>query len=177
MNAHLERILSADYLGDIQGRPLEEIRAMRAECREVETGMSYLRRMVQGRLDIVRSALERGEGGGDAGDLSDLIERLPSILSDRSRPPGVGRLPQLLAPGEVDEELTAELDEIITAGRLAQVPDLGTDELAEVAEQLEALERRVSDRRHQLFERIDALQAEITRRYRTGEASVESLLQ
>ena len=28
-----------------------------------------------------------------------------------------------------------------------------------------------------LFERIDALQAEITRRYKTGEASVDSLLQ
>lgn len=177
MNAHLERILSDDYLGDIQARPLDEIRIMRAECREVETGMSYLRRLVQGRLDIVRSALERGVEGAEAGDLSDLIERLPSILAERSRPPGVGRLPQILAPGEVDEELTGELDEIITAGRLGQLPELGTEELRSAAEQLEALERKVSDRRHQLFERIDALQAEITRRYRTGEASVESLLQ
>ena len=34
----------------------------------------------------------------------------------------------------------------------------------------------MSRRRRSLHERIDALQAEITRRYRTGEASVESLL-
>jgi hypothetical protein len=35
----------------------------------------------------------------------------------------------------------------------------------------------VSSHRHDLFTRIDALQAEITRRYKTGEASVDSLLQ
>jgi hypothetical protein len=35
----------------------------------------------------------------------------------------------------------------------------------------------VSGQRRDLFERIDALQAEITRRYKTGEASVDSLLQ
>ena len=38
------------------------------------------------------------------------------------------------------------------------------------------LERQVSERRQALFTRIDALQAELTRRYKTGEASVESLL-
>jgi hypothetical protein len=46
-----------------------------------------------------------------------------------------------------------------------------------VHDRLEALEREISDRRRQFFDRIDTLQAEITRRYRTGEASVESLLQ
>jgi hypothetical protein len=35
----------------------------------------------------------------------------------------------------------------------------------------------VSEQRQALFERIDALQAEITRRYKTGEASIDSLLQ
>ena len=34
----------------------------------------------------------------------------------------------------------------------------------------------VSSRRRALFDHIDALQAELTRRYKTGEASVESLL-
>jgi hypothetical protein len=34
----------------------------------------------------------------------------------------------------------------------------------------------VSDLRRNLFDRIDAIEAELTRRYRTGEASVDSLL-
>ena len=46
-----------------------------------------------------------------------------------------------------------------------------------MADALAALEVKVSGYRHDLFERIDALQAEITRRYKTGEATVDSLLQ
>jgi hypothetical protein len=46
-----------------------------------------------------------------------------------------------------------------------------------MADALSALEVRVSGCRRDLFERIDALQAEITRRYKTGEATVDSLLQ
>ena len=36
--------------------------------------------------------------------------------------------------------------------------------------------REAAKRRRTLHERIDVLQAEITRRYKTGETSVESLL-
>ena len=39
-------------------RPLAELRAMRAECQEVETGLSLLRRVVQGHLDIVGLELD-----------------------------------------------------------------------------------------------------------------------
>ena len=46
-----------------------------------------------------------------------------------------------------------------------------------MTEQLDAFEHEVSGHRRDLFERIDALQAEITRRYKTGEATVDSLLQ
>ena len=38
------------------------------------------------------------------------------------------------------------------------------------------LERHVSGQRRALHERIDALQEELVRRYKTGEASVDSLL-
>jgi hypothetical protein len=136
-----------------------------------------LRRLVQGRLDIVGAELQRRRDGAEPGDLADLISQLPEILSDRTRAPGFGRLPQLLAPGEVDAELTARLDEIMADHDLETLPSLEGDELNRVHDELEALEREISDRRRQFFDRIDTLQAEITRRYRTGEASVESLLQ
>ena len=38
---------------------------MRTECQEVETGLSLLRRVVQGRLDIVGLELTRRAEGGD----------------------------------------------------------------------------------------------------------------
>ena len=55
--------------------------------------------------------------------------------------------------------------------------ELTNDQLETIADQLESLEHDVSDLRRAMFDRIDALQAELTRRYRDGEASVEELLQ
>jgi hypothetical protein len=133
--------------------------------------------MVQGRLDIVGVELTRRAEGGDPSDLPDLIARLPQVLSDRTRAPGVGRLPQMMAPGELPEGLEAELDAIVGAGHLSDLPAVDDDRLRSMADALAELEQRVSGHRHDLFERIDALQAEITRRYKTGEASVDSLLQ
>lgn len=176
MAADLGDLLDPAYLGDLQARPMAEVRAMRAACQEVETAMSMLRRMVQGRFDIVRMELDRRAGGGEPGDLTDLIARLPEILSDRSRPPGVGRLPQLMAPGELPPALEAELDAIAGSTHLADLPSRPDAALQTMAAELQGFEERVSEHRQALFERIDALQAEITRRYKDGEASVDALL-
>jgi hypothetical protein len=175
VSAAIDRILDPEYLGELTERSLDDIRGMRGECQEVETGLSMLRRIVQGRLDIVGLELrERSEGG--TGELSDIIARLPEVLSDRTRSEGPGRLPTLLAPAEVDPELQHRLDELAPPGRLAGLAELSGDELRTMADALEGFEHEVSARRRDLFERIDALQAEITRRYREGEASVDSLL-
>jgi hypothetical protein len=172
----LDRLLAADYLGDVTGRPIEDIRAMRAECQSVEVGLSYLRRLVQGRLDIVAAELGRRRSG-ESGDLATLVERLPEILAEHVHAPGVGRLPTLMAPSDGDlDALRAELDAVCDAGVVTRIGDASDDEVAQLVTELTDLERSVSSRRRALFERIDALQAELTRRYKSGEASVESLL-
>ncbi len=177
MATDLADLLDPGYLGDLPARDMDEVRSMRAECQEVETGLSLLRRVVQGRLDIVGVELSRRAEGGDPADLADLIARLPEVLSDRTRAPGIGRLPQIMTPGELPPELEAELDAIVGPGHLADLPSVDDDHLRGMADQLAAFEQKVSGHRRDLFERIDALQAEITRRYKTGEASVDSLLQ
>jgi hypothetical protein len=177
MPSDLADLLDPGYLGDLPSRPMEEVRAMRAACQEVETGLSLLRRVVQGRLDIVGLELSRRAEGGDPRDLPDLIARLPAVLSERSRTPGVGRLPQMMTPGELPPALEAELDAIVGAGHMADLPSVDDAHLRSMADDLSAFEMKVSQHRQALFERIDALQAEITRRYKTGEATVDSLLQ
>jgi hypothetical protein len=159
----LERILSIDYLRDLAVLDAGELRARRAESQDVEAKLSYLRRLVQGRLDIVRAQLDR-RAGGAGGDLSDLVEQLPQILADRSRAPGPGRMPTNLAPPE-DDDLTAELDAISGPNGLGSLPDLSEEELRAVVSRLADLERRVSTQRRAVFDVIDTLQAEITRRY------------
>jgi hypothetical protein len=75
-----------------------------------------------------------------------------------------------------DEEITAELDQLAGADRLAALPDVPTAEIEALAGRLTDLERAVSSARRGMFSRIDALQAELVRRYRTGEATVEPVL-
>jgi hypothetical protein len=170
-----DRLLDTHFLDALDTRPIEEIRSMRTECLAVETGLSYLRRMVQGPLDIVNRELVRREVGGHA-DRASLIDELPGILADGPRPPGVGRLSQQLEPAVVDPELAHELDELLAGGVVAEVPSLDDESLQQLRNRLEAYEQRVSERRQAYFDRIDALSAELTRRYRTGEASVDRLL-
>ena len=170
------RLLAPDYLGDLRARTLDEIRAMRTECQEVEVGLSYLRRLVQGRLDIVAAEQRRRAQGGEPFDTADLVEHLPEILAEHGRAgTGPGRLPTLIAPGD-DPELTAELDELVGPDTLGGIDEIDDADVTRLIEQLGDLEHRVSAQRRALHERIDALQAELTRRYKTGEATVESLL-
>ncbi len=173
----LDELLAPTYLQALEQIPLSEIRSRRAAATEVETGLSYLRRLVQGRLDIVaaeRDSRAAGEAADD--DVSHLVERLPSILSDHVRAPGLGRLPSSIGPGEVDEELLADLDRLVPPGDLSHLGNLTDEQLAAVVSDVATLEQEVSRRRKALFEVIDRLQAEIVRRYKTGEANVDNLL-
>src|SRR3546814_18419042 len=70
MAADLGTLLDSSYLGDIAERSIADVRAMRAECQEVESEMSLPRRLVQGRTDIVglelpphASAQHHGQAG------------------------------------------------------------------------------------------------------------------
>jgi len=174
----LRTITADDYLGDLTALDMRELRARRATCQDVETGLSYLRRMVQGRLDVAEAERARRADRIPSGDddLEDLIARLPELLAHSTRSPGNGRLPSAMGIGDIDEDLADELDQIATTGRLSEPDQLTDDELAAVVTALEGFERQVSDLRRALFDRIDAIEAELTRRYRTGEASVDSLL-
>ena len=174
--AALDRVLADDYVGDITALDMSDLRSKRAECQGLEVGLSYQRRLAQGRLDIVGAERRRRSEGGEPTSHDDLVGMLAATLADRGRPAGNGRLPQLMAPDAEDVD-TDELDAIVGAGSLASLADATDEQLAEMVEALSTYEHDVSARRRALHERIDALQAEITRRYRTGEASVESLLQ
>lgn len=179
MSDTLDKILSDDYLGDVGALDISEIRSRRAHCKDIETGLSYLRRLVQGRLDVVTAEHDRRQANGAGGtdhDLEDLIARLPALLAGSTRSPGTGRLPQSLGTGTVDTELGDELDEIISHSRLSDPSGLSDDELVTVRDELATFEQRVSQYRRRLFDRIDTLESELTRRYRTGEATVDSLL-
>lgn len=171
---HREMLNTGD-IGDVSELPMEALRARRDERVDVETGLSYLRRMVQGPLDLV--AHERGRRGvGDQGESHDLVEELPELLADPRGGSGPGRMLTTLSPKVLDPGLAEEVEAVTGDGRLLHVAELEADDLEELAGRLSELERRVSEQRRAMHLQIDALQEEIAERYASGEASVDSLL-
>ena len=176
MSTDHDELLDPAVLDDLEHTPIDQVRALRARCIDVETGLSYLRRMVQAPLDIVSQEQRRRADGGGPTDLATLIGDLPEVLSPNTRSFGLPRLPAQLEPASIDPDLSAELDALIGEGQLVSIVEVDDAGLYALHEELAAFERRVSERRRSFHGRIDALQGELTRRYRTGEASVESLL-
>jgi len=171
----LDRLLAAGYLEALDDLAMEDLRGRKAECEQVEGELSYLRRLVQGRLDIINAELRRREGGEDGG-LAEIVDSLPEILSEGGRGASTGRLPTEMAPDVNHRQITADLDRIIDVDTVAALPTMGQDQVAGIADALVALEQAVSAQRRALHERLDAVQAEIVRRYKSGEATVDSLL-
>lgn len=158
---------------------MDELRSRRALCQALEVGLSYQRRIAQGRLDLVGAERNQRSGGAPAPHVGvttdELVEQLSGVLAERGRPTGNGRLPQLLGPEDVDVPTDA-IDAIASPSTLANLADLDDEALTRLVEALGDHEHDVSSRRHQLHQRIDAFQAEIVRRYRTGEATVDALM-
>ncbi len=172
----LSRLLAPTYLDNVDGLSVDDIRRMRAECQEAEASLSYLRRLIQGRTDIVHAYLERPEGS-DAPDLSSVVDNLAGILAGPGRPSGPGHNPVLHTPDTEDmAELTTELDAVLGIDEIGRLGELDDEALRSLADRLNELETRVSAERHGLHQRIDTLQAELVERHKTGRASVDGLL-
>ncbi len=172
----LATVTSRTYLGQVTALDLAELRARRSECQHVEETLSYLRRVVQGELDIVVGELERRRSGGDRDDLSDLVARLPQLLSSRVATGTGGRFTNPSAPDDDTGSLGHELNVLMSTHDLNELPERSDDQLRIAAAELGGFEAKLSTVRRQLHDRIDEMQAELVRRYRTGEATVDKLL-
>jgi len=159
-------MLDEGYLDDLPAKPIDAVRAMHEECMEVETELSYVRRLAQARIDIVNAELERRAAGGS---LEDLVARLPTILAhDTPRAdPAHSRLPHHLAPS-MDIAWRRGLEHLVTDATLVNLPTISDDDLRETLEQLHTLEREMSERRRALHGVTDQIELDLAERYRVG---------
>ncbi|MGY1782272.1 RsiG family protein [Geodermatophilus sp. SYSU D01036] len=170
--AAVDVLLDPGFLGGVESRPMGEVRGLRRRAEQEEVNLSYTRRLLQGRLDIVRRELQRrAEHDGRS-----LVDLLPEILAEKGRGPahGLGRhqTVQPAAPEEYESwvnALTPDVD-------LSAVPDLDDADLERAARALAAAEGSLSERRRGVQQVMDALAGELARRYRNGEADVAALL-
>lgn len=170
----LDRLLAPEFIEGLDELSLAELRERRRQCGEIEVGLSYIRRMAQGRLDLVHADLERRQTGAPFPD--DLVDQLSAALAHNVTSPGSGRMAAVMVPDMEDRQLTAELDTVVSPDRLVNLTSLEDSEVKSLAEALIKFEAGVSAQRRALHERIDAIQGEVVRRYQSGEANIDNLL-
>lgn len=174
----LDLFLSDSFVEGVEGLSMADLRSARSQLQEAEAAVSYVRRMVQGRLDIVAAERARRSGAAAASGaaaLDDLVDQLPGILADEGSRDS-NRLVSQVELGDATSGLIADLDRQIGPDPLTEIPSLSDADLGALTDSLASVERELSGNRRALHERIDALQAELVRRYKSGEATVDSLL-
>jgi hypothetical protein len=172
----IDRILDDAYLDGLSERSTDDIRRMRDECEEEESGLSYARRILQGRLDIVRAEVVRRRDAGNH-EAGPVLDRLPSILGDASHTsePAHARAPRFLVPPSAIRG-RRDLDRVADEDNLSDLPGRSMQELTDLVDSLAEREHDLSTRRRSLLDRIDRLQDELIQRYKTGAADVSDVL-
>lgn len=157
-------------MGEQQPMSVAEIRARRQQLQNEEDAISFVRRLAQGRIDLVRDEQRRREHGG-ATPMGTLEERLAEVFGQQhgggsARPPRETNVP-------ADHPLVAELDQVCGHYSFEQMDSLDDASLDELLGALEMFEKTCSGMRHELFERIDALTAQLVKSVRdSGVGSV-----
>ncbi|MEU8644663.1 MULTISPECIES: RsiG family protein [unclassified Streptomyces] len=174
------------------GRPglgvlrLPELRTLRREAQRDEADLSYVRRLLQGRIDILRAEIaRRGQRRMPAAAPGhrpflparepSVVERLSEILTDApARHRSSARHVTVGTPHS--EQYRALATDMLAEVELSDLDARTDEELGAGLGRLVRYEQQVSRQRQQLQRTADDCSAEIARRYREGEAQVDDLL-
>jgi len=146
---------------------LADIRAQRNALQGEEDAISFVRRLAQGRLDLAQDEERRRASGADA-PIESLADRLADVFGQQhgggsARPPRETNIP-------ADHPLVQELDAVCEHFQFESMENLSDKDLSELINALGMFEKTCSQLRHELFDKIDALTAELVKRVREGGA-------
>ena len=153
---------------------MDQLRERRGVLDDLDAELSFYRRMLHGRMDLLSFEMKRRSGE----EKRPLLEALPQILADGIDRPTRNTLPRdlpLTLPDLIGDGNRA-IDRVLGDDFLTHLPSLEDDELAEIQAALTGAEREVSAQRRAVYDVYDRISAEITLRYREGLADGTDLL-
>lgn len=162
-NRRIDKILDPSYLEGLDALSLDDLRARRDDCLAEREHLSLLRRLVQGRAEILKAEVERRSGG----DEGPLVDRLSQILADDEHPvTSRGEAVRVTLPD--DEMLLARrrVERLASDATLSDPSALEDAQLASTIDALATEEHGVSQARRDVIEALDTLQDELKRRYK-----------
>lgn len=149
----LQRVTAPDYLADLADADAAGIRARRDECQVEERRLSYIRRVVQGHLDLARAELARRRGDAPPTFVARVAHALTGPAGGARSPRAVG----LYEPADADAGITVDT---------AELPDIDDATLEALVGRLRDRERALSDLRGVLLAHLDRLQDALVDHYR-----------
>ncbi|WP_137121154.1 RsiG family protein [Segeticoccus rhizosphaerae] len=154
---------------DLAALPLDELRRYRQLLRDEEDRVSYHRRVLFGRVDLLQKVLDNPHRT----DQSWLLNARELAHALRDRHPGTQRA--ALVRIRHAEELTELPD--TEGGGWSRDPDLhDPDDVQDVLAETRAVADRISGYRSQIHARMDEVIAELIARYRADRSAVLRLI-
>ena len=170
----IDQVTDPAYVEDLGSLSIDELRKRRGVLDDLDTELSFYRRMLHGRMDLLSFEMRRRSGE----ETRTLIEALPQILADGIDGPSRNTIPRdlpLTLP-DLSGEGNRAIDRVLGDDFLAHLPSLEDSDLEEIQAALTEAEREVSNQRRAVYEVHDRISAEITLRYREGLADATDLL-
>jgi len=161
-NRRIDRVVDPSFVEGLAELSLEDLRARRDEALDEREYLSLLRRLLQGRAEILKAEAE----GRASGTESPLIGRLSTILA--SDEPGEPRGEAVRVSIPEEELLLARrrVERLAGDAGISDPTALHDDALAAAITTLVDEERGVSEQRKQVLAALDTLQGELKRRYK-----------
>jgi hypothetical protein len=159
----IDRIRDPGYVEGLSDLTLEDLRGRRDECLAEREYLSLLRRLVQGRAEILKAEIERRGAGAGQGPL---VERLAEILGAEAQGPARGEAVRIGVPEEEMLLARRRVERIVADAGLSDPGALDDARLSEAVEVLAGEERQVSQDRADVLAVLDTVQNELKRRYK-----------
>ena len=162
-NRRIDHIRRPEFLEGVQDLPLDELRRRRDDCLAEREYLSFLRRLLQGRAEILRAEVERRGGGTSEGSL---VERLATILTGETQGPSRGEAVKVGLPEQETLLARRQVELLVSDVGISDPSQLDDERLTEAADRLVREEHEVSGSRAEIIKVLDRLQDELKRRYR-----------
>jgi hypothetical protein len=160
----IDRINDAAYMQGLTELSLEDLRVRRDECLAEREYLSLLRRLVQGRAEILKAALE---SRSSTEDLGPLVDRLGQILGGGEEHGGSrGEAVHVGVPEEEMLLARRRIEALVADAGISDPDSLDDQRLGSAVETLAAEERVVSGDRAKVLHVLDTVQDELKRRYK-----------
>jgi hypothetical protein len=159
----IDQVLDPSYVQGLDDIPVPELRTKLRHAHEEEDDLSYVRRLLHGRLDILKAELEARRSGRGTARAIEILQEALADVGGSGRGARSGVVARAASSGG-----RRRAERILSEDHLARLPDLDTGEIEETIRRVGTEEKELSDERRHLHSVIEALESELAQRYKAG---------